>query len=197
MPESIEIHGATGGLIKPMPDSDLSVHETNGLHIWSVQSNHLHSLKDYFQEKFSAKLRTGQMLLLDDWRLIQVSPGRAFLITAKPTLPPTSARYETMLTDVSHGYCELCLSGKQSFDFTSLYLSADLNKVASMDTNSLRCRFGQYNCLLYWDDIDQVRILIERSYAQSFRDYLNHLMLRHDWKSSPNSNFITDNNYDD
>jgi sarcosine oxidase gamma subunit len=197
MPESIEVRGATDAPDYPVPDASLTIYETDQLNIWSVQSNHLHSLEDYFLGTFNAEPQIGRMFFSDEWRLIQISPNRAFLISEQSTPLQSTTNYKTMLTDVSHGYCELCLSGEFSFDFVGLYISVDLNKALIRGKDNLRCRFGQYSCLLYWDNSDQVRVLIERSYARSFRNYLDHLLKRHDLTTSLKTNPLINKKYDD
>ena len=180
MPELIKTLDTNIDSVNLTPNNALTLYKTSTLHIWSIQSNKFHSLREYFHAAFNTEPQFKKMFFHDKYRLIQLSPTRAYLIFENPTLPHTTKNYLTMLTDVSHGYCELCLSGPQCFEFVSLYVSADLTKAVMQNTGYIRCRFGQYSCLFYWDDHHQIRILIERSYAQSLHDYLNCLILRHE-----------------
>ncbi|MCP4433845.1 MAG: hypothetical protein GY806_22985 [Gammaproteobacteria bacterium] len=162
-------------------DRHLSINEISTRYIWSIQSNHSHNLADYVQQVFKEKPQSGSVLQQNQWRFILLSPSRGFLMSESLALPQADAAYNTLLTDISHGYREFCLTGGQPFEFAGLYVSVDLNNTIDKKTGSLRCRLGQYACLLWWDDNTNLHILVERSYAQSFGEYLNHLLLRHHW----------------
>ncbi len=76
------------------------------------------------------------------------------------------------------GFCEFRLGGEQALDFLGSYSSASLTEHGGSAKRSLRCLLGQYPVVLWWDDSANVRLLVERSYAQSFYDYLASLMVR-------------------
>jgi|TARA_B110000971_G_scaffold142234_1_gene145420 heterotetrameric sarcosine oxidase gamma subunit len=181
MIEAIDINAVTQAPEGNLDDDELSVHENALGSLWSVQSNKSNSLEDFVQATFSTELDQGVILQKDDYRLIQLSPYRALIISEAIALPQAIANYESMLTDVSHGYCELCVTGKQAIEFLRLYISADMAKAIDSGSFSLSCLLGQYSCILWWHDINEIHILVERSYAQSFRNYLNHLIQRYHW----------------
>jgi hypothetical protein len=56
-----------------------------------------------------------------------------------------------------------------------------MSDVLVLDSGCRRCLLDQYPLVLWWDDIggiSDIRLLIERSYAQPFSDYLAQLMTR-------------------
>jgi sarcosine oxidase gamma subunit len=83
-----------------------------------------------------------------------------------------------MVTDISHGICELSLVGDQALDFLGNHTSANLKDPRVTETRNLRCLLGQYPVILWWDQVADIRLLVDRSYAQSLCDYLKHLMQR-------------------
>lgn len=83
-----------------------------------------------------------------------------------------------MVTDISHGFCELSLTGSNAIEFLNSYTTVDLTGTGNPSGRNLRCLLGQYRIILYWDDANDVRILIDRSYTQSFVDYLDILYQR-------------------
>jgi heterotetrameric sarcosine oxidase gamma subunit len=181
MIEASNIKAATESPVGRLNVEALSVHEHALRPIWSIQSNQSYSLEDFVRATFNTELNPERLLQQGPNRLIQLSPYRALMVSESPAISQAMAQYESMLTDVSHGYCELCVTGKQSFDFLRLYVSANMSKVIGAGSFSVNCLLGQYRCLLWWDDSSQIHILVERSYAQSFRHYLSHLMQRHHW----------------
>jgi len=183
VPESILTNPATEGAAMPVSASGLSIYEVETRRIWSVQANQANSLGTFITTVFNANPQPGRMLLCDRLRLLQLWPHKAYLLSDLPKLTSTIATFETMLTDISFGFCELSLSGDLVFDFVKPYVSVDLSSTNLRESRNLRCRFGQYSILLWWDDPAELRILVDRSYAQSFRSYLEHLMQRHDWNS--------------
>jgi hypothetical protein len=45
-------------------------------------------------------------------------------------------------------------------------------------TGGRRCLLRQYPIILRWQHLDAVKLLVDRSYAQSFYDYISQLMSR-------------------
>ena len=117
-----------------------------------------------------------------NYRLLQLWPHKLYLLSDVSELAAEFSVFESMITDIRHGFCELSLGGKNVFDFIKLYLSTDLNATRISESKQLRCLLGQYQIIMWWDDIEDIRLIIDRSYAQSLRNYLVHLMQRHEWK---------------
>ena len=185
MPEVMYINPATHCAATPIPAANISISEIDSRHLWSVQASRKVSLSDFVRNCFNAQWQPGgTMLVLPEWRLLQLWPHKAYLMSEIPNLPENILEFKSILTDISHGFCELSIRGKNAFNFVSPYLSTNLYSSEISKTRHLRCRFGQYSILLWWDDVDDLRIIVDRSYAQSFRNYLLQLMQRHDWNSS-------------
>jgi len=109
-------------------------------------------------------------------RLLKLWPQRAWLLAHRQSLPAEVGAFEDMMTDITHGVCEFRLGGEHAWAFLGSYTSVDLT--APVDSGCRRCLLGQYSLVLWWDDTGDIRLLIERSYAQSFYDYLAQLMAR-------------------
>ena len=184
VPEFIATIPATEGAVMPVPGSGLSIQEIESRYIWSVQPDRTHRLDRFTKTVFKQTPNMGQMLINNECRLLQLWPHKSYLLSDNPTLPLTITSFESIMTDISHGFCELSLGGERAFDFIKLYVTVNLNSENYRDSRHLRCCLGQYSILLWWDDSKEIHILVDRSYAQSFRDFLNHLMQHHDWNIS-------------
>ncbi|MCP4877425.1 MAG: hypothetical protein GY896_18345 [Gammaproteobacteria bacterium] len=158
--------------------SGLTLDEIETRYLWSIQASRKHDLRAFARTVFGEALEFGEMLGADSTRLLHLWPHKALLLCAQPELPDSSRPFSSMLTDVSHGLCELGLGGEQAFEFLACYSSANPVQTRIHETRNLRCLFGQYQVTLWWDQRDDIRILIDRSYAQSFCDYFEHLLQR-------------------
>jgi hypothetical protein len=54
----------------------------------------------------------------------------------------------------------------------------NLNTAPISEAQVVRAGLGQFETLLWWEQRDTIHMLIDRSYAQSFGDYLNNLSQR-------------------
>jgi hypothetical protein len=149
--------------------------ETAGL--WSLQGNRETALTEVVETLFATGVRSGEPLQCAGLGLLPLWPHRALLQTAEATLPAQASKFAPLLTDISHGYSQFRLGGEQAFDFTASY--ASVNIAALRDTSACRrCRLGQYTVILWWEDRQEIQLLLERSYAQSFTDYIDALIAR-------------------
>jgi sarcosine oxidase gamma subunit len=145
--------------------------------LWSIQGNRESSLSNFETALFDASAGIGSMLHSPALRWLRLWPHQAYLLADNQPVPASVPEFESLMTDISDGYCEFRLSGEQAFDFLANYLTADLAKSDS-GSACLRCRLGHYVVILWWEDRHQLQLLIERSYAQSFADYIESLMAR-------------------
>lgn len=159
-------------------NSDFSIIEIKDRYLWSIQANREHSLSVITQTLFHETAQFGSMLTTDSLRLIQLWPHKAYLLAAQPSLPGGLQEFTSMVTDISHGFCELSFVGDQAFELLNSHTSADLKHAQVARTCNLRCLLGQYQIILWWDLVSDIHILIDRSYAQSFCDYLEQLRRR-------------------
>lgn len=154
--------------------------EINTRFLWSIQADNRQDLVEFTQAIFAEKAQFGNMLTRDSLRLLQLWPSKAYLLYDHPALPDPLQEFSSMLTDISHGMSELSLVSDQSLDFLNHHTSVNLQDPRIADSRSVRCLLGQYPVIIWWDQISDIRLLIDRSYAQSLRDYLNHLLQRWD-----------------
>ena len=159
-------------------NSEFSIIEIEDRYLWSIQANREHDLRGFAQAVFAETVQLGSMLTVDSLRLIHLWPHKAYLMSAQPSLPGLAHEFSPMMTDIGHGFCELSLAGDDAFEFLGTHTSADLMDTRIAATRNLRCMLGQYQVILWWDQVSDIRILVDRSYAQSICDYLGHLMQR-------------------
>ncbi|NKB63653.1 MAG: hypothetical protein GKR95_16570 [Gammaproteobacteria bacterium] len=162
-------------------DSQLTITEVPGIGLWSVQPDHYSGLVMLTQKVFGTDPNPGGLLQDEENCLIQLWPNKAFLRRENAALPESTLTLMDLLTDISHGFCELKLSDIQAFDFVSVYCSADVTQPTTRTARTIRCLLGHYPIVIWWNNTSDIRILVDRSYAQSLRDYLAHLMSRWSW----------------
>jgi len=145
--------------------------------LWSLQGNRATTLAEVIETLFATGGRSGEPLQCAGLGLLPLWPHRALLQTAEATLPAQAAKFAPLLTDISHGYSKFRLGGEQAFDFIASYVS--VNIAALRDAPACRrCRLGQYTVILWWDERQEIHLLLERSYAQSFADHIDALIAR-------------------
>jgi hypothetical protein len=153
----------------------LSLCEINIGGLWSIRSSASHDLNGFARSVFDQDIKFGEMITFDNLRLIQLWPQAAYLITADNSLPDTASEFETLITDIGHGFCDLNLSGEGALVFLNDHSSVDLNQQNISINRTVRTSLGHFQILLWWDEATDIHILVDRSYAQSFADYLAHL----------------------
>jgi sarcosine oxidase gamma subunit len=156
---------------------DLNFESIEIVALWSIQGNHEYSLPEFETALFGTSIEIGATLQDEMLQLFRLWPHQAYLLATDQSLPAIIHDYDALMTDISDAYCRFRLSGEHAFEFLANYLSADLLSV-DVDSTCLRCRLGHYVVLLWWDDRYQLQLLLERSLAQSFADYIETLMAR-------------------
>jgi heterotetrameric sarcosine oxidase gamma subunit len=174
------IDSATDGRTLHSENADLILTEIEILSLWSIQGNHQQDLAEFVMAIFSESVAACGMTSAGDLRLLKLWPQRAWLLAHRHSLPAEIAAFEALMTDISHGLCEFRLGGEHAWAFLASYTSVDL--ASPVGSGCRRCLLGQYPLVLWWDNIGDIHLLIERSYAQSFFDYLAQLMTR--WRVS-------------
>jgi len=178
MTKKIERETVTDGSTLRSPDSSLALSEIADRFLWSVQAERKDSLDAFTVAVFATAPRPGEVLQMDSLRLLQLWPHKAYLLSSSPELPRALDDFGGIMTDIGHGFCEFHLGGEHALDFLGSYCSADLVGQCGGERRSLRCLLGPYPILLWWEDIADIRLLVDRSYAQSLYDYLANLMTR-------------------
>jgi heterotetrameric sarcosine oxidase gamma subunit len=171
--ESLTREPAIEKTISPLTNGGLKIVEIIDQKIALIQPNNQFDLSMFSQSVFSREITMGKMLIDDQLRLIQLSPKSAYLIGNAPQ--PLNS-FNSMITDISHGYCQLELSGQQAFKFINSYTPAYLNNNNIAQPKTAKTLLGHFNVILWWDSHDKIKLLIDRSYAQSFNNYLHALI---------------------
>jgi heterotetrameric sarcosine oxidase gamma subunit len=146
--------------------------------LWVIQPNAQFNLNQFSRQIFNQDIKSGEVITNQQSRLICVSPRNALLLSSDTQAHSSFPGFDAMATDVSHGYCELNLSGKNAKRFLNSYISADFDRTDTLKAGALRCLLGQYDLWLWWDDIEQIHLIVERSFSLSFVEYLKALSLR-------------------
>lgn len=157
--------------------ADLACNPLDIAGMWSLQGNRGTPLADLVRALFGASARCGDMLHSDGLRLLALSPHQACLLSGRPQSPPQAAGSEALMTDIAHGYRQFRVEGTQAFAFVASYVSADIAPLRERAA-CLRCRLGQYTVMLWWEENHAIHFLLERSYAESFAEYIDVLMAR-------------------
>ncbi len=143
----------------------------NGL--WSVRSNADYHLNDFADRLFRQNIGFGEMISSENHHMFQLWPDAAYLLSDQAELPPSTADFDSMITDISHGFSALNLCGENALAFLNDYSSADISKQQVIRTN-----IGHYRVVIWWHDSTDVWLLVERSYAHSFTEFLQLLEIR-------------------
>ena len=178
MADKILKENATSGIPDQSLESGISLTEIEVHGLWSIQASRDHDLDSFAQAVFAETMRPGEMLGNDSLRLICLWPHKAYLQSTDTSLPEPLHDFTSMVTDISHGFCELSLTCNNPLEFLNSYTSVDLTDAGNPTGRNLRCLLGQYQIILFWDDASDIRILVDRSYTGSFCDYLDILYRR-------------------
>ena len=145
--------------------------------LWSIQGNNDIPLIDVETSMFEADFGIGEMAVADTTRWLRLWPHQGYLMANDAALPANTESFTPLMTDISDGFLAFLVHGAQAFHFIRHYLSVDLNELPS-ESACLRCRLGHYPVILWWDDHKSLHLLVERSLAHSFHDYLESLLAR-------------------
>ena len=156
----------------------LSLNEVTSGGLWSIQSGKMLKLESFASIVFNQDTRMGAMLTKGGLRLIQFAPAKAYLFADQFKFPADALDFEPIATDISHGFCQLVLSGNDSLLFLNAYTTVDLEDEAITRARCVRSRLGQYPITLWWDRLSDIHILVDRSYARSLGSYLHALSTR-------------------
>lgn len=157
---------------------DLSLSEVTIGGLWSIQSSKTLTLDTFAMAVFNRDSKMGAMLSRGNLRLIQLSHGKALLLSEQIELPAAALDFAAITTDISHAFCQLALSGNDSLTFLNAYTTVDLEDETITTARCVRTRFGQYPLTLWWHRLSDIHILVDRSYARSLINYLQALSNR-------------------
>jgi hypothetical protein len=174
---SDSLQRSMASLDTPWSDTTLSCTENTATNIYLVQSNYRYNIDEVAAVIMGQHIALGHMITGRDMRMLQLMPNRAFLLF-ESSLPDSVFEFRTQLTDIGHGMTELCISGDMPLEFLNAYCSVDIKRSSIRQVKTVSTRLGHYSVFLWWDNESEIHILLERSYARSFRDYLAALAMR-------------------
>jgi len=145
--------------------------------LWSLQGNRETPLADPVGTLFATGAHPGLPLRSAGLCLLPLWPHQAYLLAEQATLPAAAGACEHLLTDIAHGYRQFRLGGAQAFDFIASYVTVNIATLRDAAA-CRRCRLGHYTVILWWDERQEIHLLLERSYAQSFADHIDALIAR-------------------
>ena len=160
-----------------MTDLPFEITAVDVVGLWSVQASRDHSLDDFTDALFTDADKNASLASGDGRSLLRAWPHQVYLLTDEAHLPIATAPFAAQMTDIADAFCAFDFDDEAAFDFIADYLSADIRQIGS-GHHCLRCRLGHYTVLLWWQNRERLHCLVERSLAQSFENYVRHLMTR-------------------
>jgi len=147
------------------------------MEIWSVQSNREHDVSEFCHSILGIELGVGEMSGNDLLRILRHWPNKVFAITECSQFPQIESKYTDMITDVSDAYRKLTLTGETALQFLDQSSPLDFMQNSGLK-KTVKTLCGQYPIIVWWDDISEIKLLIERSLSESYQDYLSVLANR-------------------
>lgn len=142
------------------------------IEIWSVQSNQQHDVSEFCHSIVGNELGVGETSGNELLRVLRHWPKKVYVITDRSQLLQIEPKYADMITDVSDAYCKMTLTGESALQF--LDQSSPLEFMQnSRFKKTAKTLCGQYPIIVWWDDNSEIKLLIERSLSESYRDYLS------------------------
>ncbi len=135
-------------------------------------------LDEFCQSILPKTMEVGGVVILDDTAYLRFSPYAIYVVSDRMMLDDFAKEYQNNFTDLSHGKCMLIIRGNGVFDIFLDYSAADLMNYSGAGQSMVKTRFIDYEVVLWWAANDQIQLLIDRSYAQSFVDFLSSLIVR-------------------
>ena len=115
----------------------------------------------------------GKTALADTLLLLRYSPFSTYIVSEQLKLEDFNSAHQDQLTDVSHGKCVICIQGNAILNLFADYCSTDLFAGQNDEFQMVKTRFIDYEITIWWNSDVEINLLIDRSYAQSFVDFLH------------------------
>jgi len=172
MADTISREQATNvaGTVHSLPS--LTLDECIDTAVWLVQNDSTGAMAKFARSVTGSVPGIGEMVSNGELRLVRYSPDELYVLFASGDMPALAPEWKAYVTDIGHGICDLNLKGNNALNFIGDYVSADLKNHEKYEAQTLRCRIGQFKVLLWWADMSDIHILVDRSMSQSFCDYL-------------------------
>ncbi len=141
--------------------------------LWSVHANADYHLNDFADRLFRQAISFGEVISSENHHMFQLWPDAAYLLSDQIELPPSTEEFVSMVTDISHGFSTLNLCGENALAFLNDHSSADISNQQIIRTN-----IGHYQGIIWRHSNTDIWLLVERSYAHSFTEFLQLLETR-------------------
>ncbi len=109
---------------------------------------------------------------------LRFSPWAMYMVSQKPVQLDFNPESPGTGTDISHGKCLLTLQGASVLPFVGDYCSVDIFSDPTTRNKMAKTRFMEYEIVLWWTTETRLDLLVDRSYAQSFLEFVQSLLIR-------------------
>lgn len=161
--------------------------ETNG-RVLSVFEQHASTIEGHFrtsqaldefcQSSFDQIVQSGTFAISKDCQLIRFSPFSIYIVSEMSELDHFWLEFPENFTEITHGKCLLSFQGDRVLAFFRSYCSIDLMGDSVPKQAIVKTLFVDYEILLWWFCDNHLELLIDRSFAQSFVDFVQTAFMR-------------------
>ncbi len=146
--------------------------------VFEVQFGTMEELDQFCHSVIQRIVGTGEMAVADNMLLLRFSPFSTYVVWRHQKLENSETEHQDHLTDITHGKCVLTVQGDSVLKFFADYCSTDLLSAHDRNFGMIKTRFIDHELTIWWDSNDQINVMIDRSYALSFVDFLYSLFTR-------------------
>lgn len=150
----------------------------NQTSVFEVQFRTMEELDQFCHSIMQRNVGTGEMAIADNILLLRFSPFSTYIVWRQQKLENFKTEHQDHLTDITHGKCALVVQGDSVLDFLGDYCSTDILSVHDRNFGMIKTRFIDYELAIWWDSKDRINLMVDRSYALSFVEFLHSLFTR-------------------
>lgn len=157
---------------------DLVLKEEVFTEVWLLQFSNTKDVDDFSKALSYHKLEVGQWSEIEKISYLRFGPTSLNVVFDEQTLFVLNKAFKGCKTDISHGKSLFSLKGKNSLDFLQDYSISNLSGLYTEDRVLVKSNIIDYPTMLWRKESDCMNLLIDRSYAQSFIEFYQSLVLR-------------------
>ncbi len=135
------------------------------------------ALDQFSQSKFGQIVETGTFAICGDAQILRFSPFSIYVVSRNTETDDQYSDQVNNLTDLSHGKCLLTFDGDQVLTFFRDYCLVDLMGENVPKQALIKTLFSDYEIVLWSFSEDHLDLLIDRSFAESFVDFVRMLFM--------------------
>ncbi len=162
--------------------ADLTLKEQLRVEIRQLQFYTPGALHKFCRARCRQNIETGASGTHGEAVYLRYGPRSLYIVCgedARSGLPPDpDEKRSGNATDISHGKSLFRLKGKRAYQFLRDYSSLDLDDERVRNFRMAKCRIGDFQVLMWWRQPTDVCLLLDRSYAQAFVNFLRALAQR-------------------